>query len=250
MGVHGWGGSVGNFLAPMGVALLVSWVGWRQGVMLLAIPGVCIALLLGRLLAEPGDVQASRFGTGLSKELLLVAVTFALLTMVLRGFLTFLPVFLVEQGSTITQAGLFTSLMLCVGLVSQPLGGIVYDRIGGRTIFCTCALATGVGLLAFSHATGAMMVACTLVIGFFVSALFPVALAMGSDVARANQVGMSVGVIFGLSSTLAAFTPALMGYVADMVGLQRSFYLLIALAILGAVLALSLPGKSRRLVDV
>jgi MFS transporter, FSR family, fosmidomycin resistance protein len=245
MGVHGWGGSIGNFLAPVGVAFLVSWVGWRQGVMLLIIPGICIALLLGRLLDEPKDTQVTRFGKGLSKDLVLVAATFALLTMVLRGFLTFLPTFLVEQGATITQAGLFTSLMLCVGLVSQPLGGVVYDHAGGRAIFFACALATGIGLLAFTQATGAMMIVCTVVIGFFVSALFPVSLAMGSDIAKGNQVGMSVGVIFGLSSTLAAFTPALMGYVADGVGLQRSFSLLIALAFLGALLALALPGKLR-----
>lgn len=79
MGVHGWGGSIGNFLAPLGVAFFVSLVGWRQGVMLLVIPGVCVALLLGRLLDEPQDIQVTRFGTGLSKELVLIAVTFALM---------------------------------------------------------------------------------------------------------------------------------------------------------------------------
>jgi fucose permease len=85
-----------------------------------------------------------------------------------------------------------------------------------------------------------------MVVGFFVSALFPVSLAMGSDVARENQVGMSVGVVFGLSGTLSAFTPALMGYIADLVGLIRSFSLLIALAFLGAMLALALPKKHAR----
>jgi FSR family fosmidomycin resistance protein-like MFS transporter len=243
MGIHGWGGSIGNFLAPLVVAALVSWIGWRQGMMVLVVPGLCIAVLLWRLLDEPEGVRSSRFGQGLSKELVLVAVTFALLSMVLRGFLTFLPTFLVERGSTLAQAGFFTSLMLFVGLVSQPLGGAVYDRVGGRTIFLICAVATGVGLWAFTHASGPMVVIWTMVVGFFVAALFPVSLAMGSDVARGNQVGMSVGVVFGLSSTLSAFTPALMGYIADLVGLARSFSLLIAIAFLGALLALALPKK-------
>ena len=245
MGIHGWGGSVGNFLAPVLVGFLVSYVGWRHGMILLLLPGVAMALVLGRLLREPEAIQTSHVGKWLNKDLLLVAVTFALLSMVLRGFLTFLPIVFVEQGSTIAQAGLFTSLMLGVGLVSQPLGGVVYDRLGGRTIFLVCALATGLGLLAFSRTTGAMMLVCTVAIGFFVSALFPVSLAMGSDVARGNQVGLSVGVIFGLSSTLAAFTPAWMGYVADLVGLQQAFSLLVALAFLGTLLALALPGKQR-----
>jgi MFS transporter, FSR family, fosmidomycin resistance protein len=244
MGIHGWGGSIGNFLAPLTVAALISWVGWRQGVMWLVIPGLGVAVLLWRLLDEPEDVQVGHFGKGLSKELLLVSFTFALLSMVLRGFLTFLPTFLVEQGSTLAQAGFFTSLMLFVGLVSQPLGGAVYDRVGGRTIFFICAVATGIALWAFTRSTGPMVVVWTVVVGFFVAALFPVSLAMGSDVAKGNQVGLSVGVVFGLSSTLSAFTPALLGYVADRVGLSNAFSLLIVFAFLGALLALTLPSKA------
>jgi FSR family fosmidomycin resistance protein-like MFS transporter len=244
MGIHGWGGSIGNFLAPLTVAALISWVGWRQGVMWLVIPGLGVAVFLWRLLDEPEAVQVGRFGKGLSKELLLVSFTFALLSMVLRGFLTFLPTFLVEQGSTLAQAGFFTSLMLFVGLVSQPLGGAVYDRVGGRTIFFICAVATGIALWAFTRSTGPMVVVWTVVIGFFVAALFPVSLAMGSDVAKGNQVGLSVGMVFGLSSTLSAFTPALLGYVADRVGLSNAFSLLIVFAFLGALLALTLPSKA------
>lgn len=244
MGIHGWGGSIGNFLAPLTVAALISWVGWRQGVMWLVIPGLCVAVFLWRLLDEPQEVQIGRLGKGLSKDLLFVAVTFALLSMVLRGFLTFLPTFLVERGSTLAQAGFFTSLMLFVGLVSQPLGGAVYDRLGGRSIFFICAVTTGIALWAFTRATGPMVVVWTVVIGFFVAALFPVSLAMGSDVAKGNQVGLSVGVIFGLSSTLSAFTPAILGYVADRVGLSNAFSLLIVFAFLGALLALTLPRKA------
>lgn len=244
MGIHGWGGSIGNFLAPIVVSALVSLVGWRQGVMLLIIPGLCTAFLLWHLLDEPHEVKVTSFGTGLNQDLVLVAVTFALLSMVLKGFLTFLPMFLVEQGSTLAQAGFSTSLMLCVGLVAQPLGGAVYDRVGGRTVFFVCAVATGIGVLAFTHSTGRMLMVWTMVVGFFVAALFSVSLAIGSAIAKENGVGMSVGVIFGLSSTLSAFTPALMGYVADRVGLLRSFSLLIVFAFLAAFLAMALPRKT------
>jgi MFS family permease len=89
-----------------------------------------------------------------------------------------------------------------------------------------------------------MVIVWTVVIGFFVAALFPVALAMGSDVAKGNQVGLSVGVVFGLSSTLSAFTPAFLGYVADRIGLSHAFSWLIAFAFIGALLALALPRKA------
>src|SRR5262249_13170218 len=38
MGIHGWGGSIGNFLAPLVVTLLVARWGWRPALLGLAIP--------------------------------------------------------------------------------------------------------------------------------------------------------------------------------------------------------------------
>lgn len=243
MGIHGWGGSIGNFVAPLVVSALIVAVGWRLGVMLLAIPGVLTVFLLGGFLNEPRDVKTAGFGKGITKELLLVALAFALMSMILRSFLTFLPTFLVERGATLTRAGFLTSVMLFVGLVAQPLGGHVYDKIGGRAIFSVCAVATGLGLFAFTFTSGMLMVICTAVVGFFVFALFPVSLAIGSDIAQDNRVGMSVGIIFGLSSTLSAFTPIFTGYMADLFGLNLAFKLLVVFALLAACLSLTLPGK-------
>jgi FSR family fosmidomycin resistance protein-like MFS transporter len=243
MGIHGWGGSIGNFLAPLVVAFLVSGVGWRQGVMFLILPGLLVVALLWSVLEEPRDTKAASFGKGITRELILVSCAFALLSMVLRGFLTFLPTFLVEKGSSLAQAGFFTSLMLFVGLIAQPLGGHIYDKVGGRAIFCVCAVAAGIAMLAFTLSDGLMLVVWTMVVGFFIFALFPVSLAIGSEIAKDDRVGISVGVIFGFSSTLSAFTPIFTGYMADLFGLNLSFQLLVAFAALAALLSLALPGK-------
>ncbi len=243
MGVHGWGGSIGNFLAPLVVAYLVSAVGWRQGMMWLVLPGLLIVVLLGNVLDEPPGTKTASFGKGITRELIRVACAFALLSMVLRGFLTFLPTFLVTRGSSLAEAGFLTSLMLFVGLVAQPLGGYVYDRVGGRAVFFICAVVTGVALLAFTLSGGAWMVFWTVVVGFFIFALFPVSLALGSEIARDSRVGISVGVIFGVSSTLSAFTPMLTGYMADLFGLNTAFQFLVIFAIVAAVMSLKLPGQ-------
>jgi MFS family permease len=243
MGVHGWGGSIGNFLAPLVVVYLVSALGWRHGVMLLAIPGLLIVALLRSVLDEPQDTGTSGFSKAITQQLVLVALAFSLLSMVLRGFLTFLPTFLVERGSSLSQAGVITSLMLFVGLIAQPLGGFIYDKVGGRMIFLVCSLGTGLAMFAFTLSSGLIMIAWTVVVGFFIFALFPVALAIGSEIAKDNQVGVSVGFIFGCSSTLSAFTPILTGYMADLFGLHFAFQILVAFAVLAAVLSCTLPGK-------
>lgn len=247
MGVHGWGGSIGNFMAPLMVAYLVLGFGWRLGVMFLIIPGLLVVVLLWNVLDEPQDVKVSGFGTSITKELILVSCAFALLSMMLRGFLAFLPTFLVERGLSLSQAGGITSLMLFVGLISQPLGGYVYDKVGGRAIFLVCSLAAGSALFAFTLSAGLMLVVWTTMVGFFTSALFPVSLAIGSEIAKDNRVGISVGVIFGFSTTLSAFTPLLTGYMADLFGLHMSFQILVVFAALAALLSLALPGTQSRI---
>ncbi len=243
MGIHGWGGSIGNFLAPLVVTLLVSRLGWREALLWLAVPALVTAPLLRGLLDEPPPVRASGAARSITRELVLVSLVFSLVSMVLRGFLTFLPTFLVERGSTLAQAGVTTSLMLFVGLVAQPLGGQVYDRIGGRAIFFACSVGAGLGLVLSTLADGTVLVLGAAVVAFSVYALFPVALALASEIARGEHVGVSVGFVFGLSATLAAFTPILTGYVADLVGLGRAFQLLVFLAAGAAVMSVSLPGR-------
>jgi len=66
---------------------------------------------------------------------------------------------------------------------------------------------------------------------------------MGSEIARPETVGASVGFVFGLSGVLASFTPALIGYTADSFGLQSSFRLLVVLAALSFSVSFLLPGK-------
>ena len=245
MGVHGWGGSIGNFLAPLVVAYLVSALGWRSGVMLLAIPGLLIVPLLWGMLAEPQDTRTAGFSKGITRQLVMVALAFSLISMVLRGFLTFLPTFLVERGSSLSQAGLITSLMLFVGLIAQPLGGHIYDKVGGRIIFLVCSLGTGVAMFAFTLSSGITMIAWTVVVGFFIFSLFPVSLAIGSEIAKDDRVGISVGFIFGCSSTLSAFTPILTGYMGDLFGLNLAFKILVIFAACAAVLSCTLPGRKR-----
>ncbi|MBI4013255.1 MAG: MFS transporter [Candidatus Rokubacteria bacterium] len=243
MGIHGWGGSVGNFLAPVVVAFLVTRWGWREALVWLAVPGVAAALLLRGLLDEPPAARASGASGGITRQLVLVSLAFGLLSMVLRGFLTFLPAFLVERGSSVAEAGVGTSLTLVVGLVAQPLGGQVYDRVGGRAVFLACSVGAGIGLVLFTLSEGVVLALGAAVVAFSVFALFPVALALGSEIAKGDRVGMSVGFVFGVSATLAAFTPILTGYVADRAGLGVAFHLLVVFAAGAAVMSAGLPGR-------
>lgn len=244
MGIHGIGGSIGNFSAPIIVTFLITALSWRYTVALLAIPGLLMIVFLGYRLSEPPKIQTATKGAPIiSSKLLLLASSFGLLSMTFNGFLTFLPTYLVENGSSLRQAGLISAFMLFVGFLAQPAGGLIYDKLGGRFLFAASSLLTGVGLLFFTTENNMPSIIFIVMIGAAVQAAYPVVLAMGSEIAVRGTVGASVGFLLGVSGVLASFTPALIGYAADSFGLQISFRLLIVLAVLSFSVSLFLPGK-------
>jgi FSR family fosmidomycin resistance protein-like MFS transporter len=242
MGIHGWGGSVGAFIAPLSVALLVTALGWRTALFVLAIPGLIVAGMIWRGVEESNPNVEARLRGGISGDIWRLAITFALLSMVIRGFLTFLPTFLVERGSTLSQAGLLTTFILVVGLIAQPLGGVAYDRLGGRRVFFAASVATSLSLGFFAVSSGWLVLVAVAAVAFFVFSMFPVSLAMGSDLAGVERTGIGVGIIFGVSGLSGAAVQPIVGGIADRTGLQVALSLLIVVAVMSAVVALTLPS--------
>jgi FSR family fosmidomycin resistance protein-like MFS transporter len=243
MGIHGIGGAIGNFSVPIVVTFLLTVVAWRETAFLLTIPGLLVAVLLGKGLAEAPRVQAESATLHVPRALWILALAAGLIGMLYAGFLTFLPTYLVEQGMDLKQVGILSSIMLFVGFFAQPGGGIIYDRVGGRRLFALSALVAAVGLFLFTNDWGVPPLLPAMLIGAAVMATFPSTLAMAGDIAKGGNVGMNVGIVFGTSRVLTALTPALTGYMADQFGLRISLQWLIFFAVAAFFLALLLPKK-------
>ena len=244
MGIHGIGGSIGHFSAPIIASLLITALSWRYATSLLAIPGLIIIIFLGYMLSEPPKAQKMAGGTPIiSSRLLVLTLNVGLIYMAYIGFLAFLPTYLVENGSSLTQAGLIAATMFFVGVLAQPAGGFIYDKLGGRLLFATSSLLAGIGLLFFTIESVVPSIIFVILIGAAVQATYPVSLAMGSELAKGENVGVSVGFVFGMSGVMASFAPALTGYAADSIGLQASLRLLVILAVLALAVSFFLPGR-------
>lgn len=238
LGIHGIGGSLGSLIAPLAVTILVAELGWRSGLMTLILPSIVIAILLGAVLREP-TTMAHTTTIQLSRSLLLVALNFGLILMVYRGFVTFLPTFLLAQGEQDVSAALISTGVLLIGLVAQPLGGWLYDRHGGKAVFQWCAIITGLGLslLIVAIDTRPLVILATALVGMGTAATFPVALASASQIASKQQIGLAVGLVFGLSGTLAAFAPPLIGLISDWFRMDIAFGSLLLLPALSWMLS-------------
>lgn len=244
MGVHGLGGSLGNFAAPIAVAFLIAAFDWRLAAIMLTLPAIILIIGLTVNLQPGSKNDQLVFGKGISRILVLLGISFGLITMLYRAFLTFLPTWLLENDLPLVTAGAITSLMLVVGVIAQPLGGVIFDRFGGKVVFVISPIMAGFALLLMTWAEGWFTVFLIVVVGASITMVFPVALIMASSLSGAADIGMSVGLVFGISTTMSSFTPLLTGLLADRYGLDSAFRLLVALPLLATLMTLILFSQN------
>lgn len=245
MGIHGLGGSLGNFAAPVATAFLIAAFGWRPAALVLTLPAIILIIgVTGNL--QPGKQNDHiTFGKGISRSLVILGINFGLITMLYRGFLAFLPTWLLENNVPLLSAGAITSLMLVVGVIAQPIGGVIYDRFGAKVVFVIGPIIAGFALLLMTWVEGQVMILLIVIVGASIAMIFPVALTVASSLNGAATAGMSVGLVFGISTTMSSFTPLLTGLLADQLGLDSAFRLLISLPLLATLTTLFLFSQNR-----
>lgn len=238
LGIHGWGGSAGQFLAPAAAVLAISAFDWRLALAMIAIPLAITAVVLQTTLEETTATPSATIRGVLSRQLVLVSVTLGVVSTVGRSFLTFFVKMLVDEGWDETRAGFLLTIVLLAGVVSQPLGGWAYDRAGGRMVTIVGTGSTVVLVALFAVASGAASLVIVVGISFFGFSLFPVALAFSSQVAPPGQSGAATGVVFGVAGLMSAAAQPAVGALAEAVGdIRVALAWQLPLAILGFVLA-------------
>ena len=245
LGIHGLGGSVGNFMVPVLVTQLLVWFTWQSTTLMLAIPSVVVIVLFIFTLPEldiaPRNITLLQ--VRLDRHLWVLALCIGFMSMMYRSVLTFLPTYLVEIGYPLRQAGLISTLMLFIGFLAQPLGGFAFDKVGGRVQYALCAIIAGASLLLFTTVNGGWVIFFVVTFGAAVVALFPVSLAMSGELARGDMVGLKTGFVFGISALMSSITPPLTGFLADRMGLESSLQWLALFSVALFVAALFLPGR-------
>lgn len=215
LGLHGWGGSVGHFLAPAVVVLAVSVFDWRWSMVAIAVPVLLAGLVLQGSLPETRPTEGATLRGALSPQLLLVAVTFGIMAMVGRSFLTFVVKMLVDDGWSETRAGVVLTVILLGGAIAQPLGGRAFDRLGGRRVFVAAAAGECVFIALFAVTDGAMALIAMAGVASCMFAMFPVSLALASQIGGVGRTGGATGVVFGITGLMTAATQPLVGALAE-----------------------------------
>jgi predicted MFS family arabinose efflux permease len=133
------GGSAGYALG----GVLGEQYGWRASFGLVLVPGLLLAFILYRSLAEPprgmtearpsAGARRSYWATVTSVPVLLISLVAGLAAFAMMGMNTFLPMYLVEvREVTVSKAGVLTGAFYVLAIVGQLSGGLLADRLASR----------------------------------------------------------------------------------------------------------------------
>ncbi|MEO6152915.1 MAG: MFS transporter [Croceibacterium sp.] len=252
---------LGSTVAPLVLLPLAAAWGWRNGFFLAAAPGLVSALLIALLVVERAPPAAPP-GATLEKVPLRVTLTdrnvlaCAVMSVLLVSYLVvtwaFMPLILVQRRGYDpgTTAWLMAVLGVASALSSFLIPGLS-DYIGRRPVMAGFTLVgTILPLAALYYSGPAWALGAIFFVGWMFNGIFPMFMAtVPTESVDPRQAATAIGVVMGLGEILGGvLSPSLAGAMSDRYGLAAPLWLLVALAVLGAMTALFLRETAPRLV--
>ena len=157
------------------------------------------------------------------KPILLIWVVMVLRAVTGQTFMTFMPIFLADNGHDLTSVGLIFALFIMGGTVSGLLAGYLADRIGFKKIFFFSFLSMPPTLLLYLFLPGFWVYPSSFLAGFSVLASLPLGVVMAQKLApksRAMVSSLMMGFAYGLGGIVTPF----MGKLADIYGLETILF--------------------------
>ena len=250
MSLFSIGGNLGYALGPTLTTPLVLALGLAGG-LLLALPGIVIAVLLlalvpylGSFAPEPGARHAVTEPDRVGAITLLLGVV-AFRSIAWFGLITFVPLWEVSLGHSKAHGNHLLSLMLLAGGVGTLVAGPLADRVGRRPVLLVSVAALPPLILGYVLIGGIPGAIALAGVGICVIGTFGVTMVMSQEYLP-RHVGLASGLSIGLSIGLGGIAAVGLGAVADAVDLETALLTAAAAAAPAVVLAAMLPSTGAR----
>jgi len=166
---------------------------------------------------------------------------------VVRGFMhgcltTFLPLYVLGQTNDVWLAGISLSMFEAAGVAGILTIGSLSDRFGRETMLFISLVMAPASLLLFVLSSGWIRFPFLVITGFFLLSTTPVMLAMIQEYSREGSSSAN-GVFMMISFLARSAVVVLIGFVADQLGLERTYMLCAVVGFLGIPFVFKLPGS-------
>ncbi len=169
----------------------------------------------------------------------LIAIIFA--QSMMTGILnTFLPTFMVDEGASLSMAGMSSSILYLSGTVGAFLAGGLSDKLGRRKMLVISFIATPIAMFLFVQAKNLLQIPFLVLMGFFGLSITPVIMAIIIE-NYPDQRSFANGLYMMLSFILQSLAVLLIGFLSDIVSLRFAFYICTAVLPTGLLFISLLP---------
>ena len=240
LSVHGMGASVGDSLGPLIVGVIVLGVGWRLVFQLHLIPALVFAVIqwkgLGRMNAsapEPAETAKLSFRAYMegvqsifnNAQAVAVLSSTALATMARMAVLSFIGVYFRDTlGFSTAKLGLYLALLYVLGIVSQPIMGLISDRIGRKWVLVPSFAMMALLYLAIPYSGDGILLALVITgLGAFFYAILNITQTAIMDVADDSVQASTMGAMGFTSLPFLLGSPFLAGYLVDQFSIEAVF---------------------------
>jgi MFS family permease len=187
-----------------------------------------------------------KFKVNLTKIIIAASMIQLLRTIFYAGTVNFIPTYLVKElHLDIAAAGVSTSIMLILGIVSQPLGGHMSDRIGRRAVLVLSSFLMGFFFILFLWIPYPTSLVLLSLVGFWIFLGFPIPYAVVGDYVPKESISTSLGIISGLGSAGGIIAPLFIGSIGDQIGLGNAMFFSSIFAFIAAAGCFILPKGAR-----
>lgn len=255
----------GSFIAPVLLVAFATAYGWRHAFFLAGAPGLLTALLMWRFIrtapisgaavadGDPAARQKSTLRDALAdRNVVLCAAMGVLLVSYLVVCWAFMPLYLtqVRKYDPQTMGWLMGTLGISATLGAFAISALS-DRWGRRPLLITMPLIAVILPLGAMYYDGSVWVlAAIFFIGWGVNGVFPLFMAtVPSESVAPHHMAAALGICMGTGEILGGvLAPSLAGSIADRAGLQAPLWLMLAVAVIAAVLAVGLRETAPRVL--
>jgi MFS family permease len=254
----------GSMVAPLLMAPLIIWLGWRHAFTAIGVAGIAFAVVYLVSIPRTGsDAPAAQAGSPVSaaemRELLKNPLLWQLLTVwfglscVNKGLDSWMPIYLLQQrGLDLKAVGLLTPIPFVLATISTAIGGWVmttffaekekYLLIGSSTL-------SGIFLYAmYKSETIAALIVFQSLLYFFKSFVLATVIALPTKLLRAHQIGTGIGMINFGGQSAGFVAPAVMGFIVSGTGsFDAAFGFLVVMTAIAVAVAATIDTTQERL---
>ncbi len=250
MGFWMVGGEVGRTIGPVVVVSALGLLGLRSMAVLSVFGVAASAALWLHLRDAPLEAPQTSFEihwrtalSGMRRVMLTLTGIVALRAFMMMASVTYLAVYLTEEGVSEWFAGASLSIVEAAGIAGALAGGWMSDRIGRRRVLLVGHLTAPVFLLALLAAEGWMRVPALLALGVTLLSTQPVMMAIVQEQFPGTRA-FANGVYLSMSFAVRSVAAVAFGATADAFGLRTAFVVGAAGMLLAVPIVLLLPDRA------